>query len=414
MKETREVLLTSDTSGESWSAAMWDPLTGSMLSQFRNASPLASNAMQLLNVSYLLAADATKPRIHIWPVNSQVPLSNLRLTTPGKVSAMSCTSCGTYIAASVDEKVFIWQTSTGRLLRTLARHYQTVTCLKFSLDSSHLASGGQDGLVFVYSVARVINNYKEANPLHGFSDHTLAVKGIYFGAFGARCRVVTVSLDRTARIYDANSGVQLLTLVFDVPLTSVCLDKRECNMFVGCTNGHIRQFDLRNPPRGQEHHVPGDKEEKGNTFKGHTNGITNLSVSIDCVTLVSGGADGTVNIWNIPSRQIIRSIQHKGGITNVLLVPHHSNFDVNLLNPKVLVKPLQRIDNEGANDILAIVKHGEDDLLNPQEFFEESGEGHGNGEMEKKLSESRAEIERLRKINSEMYKYAVRGVLHKE
>ncbi|XP_015114662.1 WD repeat-containing protein 18 [Diachasma alloeum] len=414
MKETREVLLTSDTSGESWSAAMWDPLTGSMLSQFRNASPLASNSLQLLKDSYLLAADATKPRIHIWPVNSQVPLPNLRLTTPGKVSAMSCTSCGTYIAASVDEKVFIWQTSTGRLLRTLARHYQTVTCLKFSVDGSHLATGGQDGLVFVYSVAGVINNYKEAHPLHGFSDHTLAVKGIYFGAFGARCRVVSVSLDRTARIYDANSGVQLLTLVLDVPLTSVCLDKRECNMFVGCTNGHIRQFDLRSPPRGREHHVPGDKEGKGIFFKGHTSGVNNLSVSIDCVTLVSGAADGNVNIWNIPSRQIIRSIQHKGGITNVLLVPHYANFDVNILKPKLFVKPLQRIGNEGVNDVLEIVKCGDDDLLNPEEFFEESGEGDGNGELERKLSESRAEVERLRKINSEMYKYGVRCLMHKK
>ncbi|XP_011307856.1 WD repeat-containing protein 18 [Fopius arisanus] len=413
MKDGREVLLTSDTSGESWSVAMWDPLTGSMLSQFRNASPIASNSLQLLKDSYLLGADATKPRIHIWPVNSQVPVANLRLTTPGKVSALSCTSCGTYISAAVDEKVFIWQTSTGKLLKTLARHYQAVTCLKFSSDGSHLATAGQDGLVFIYSVARVINDYQEARPLHGFSDHTLGVKGIYFGAFGARCRIVTVSLDRTARIYDANSGVQLLTLIFDVPLTSVCLDKRECSMFVGCINGHIRQFDLRNPPRGREHHVPGDKEEKGIFFKGHTSSVNNLSVSIDCITLLSGSADGNVNIWNIPSCQVIRSIQHKGGITNALFVPHYANFNVNVLKPKLLVKPLQRIVNED-NGILEIVKCGEDDLLNPQDFFQESGEYSGNIELEKKLSESRAEIERLKKINSEMFKYGVKCLLHKK
>lgn len=46
------------------------------------------------------------------------------------------------------------QVSTGNLLVILSRHYQDVSCLQFTGDSSHFLSGGKDCLVLVWSLCR--------------------------------------------------------------------------------------------------------------------------------------------------------------------------------------------------------------------------------------------------------------------
>lgn len=46
------------------------------------------------------------------------------------------------------------QVSTGNLLVILSRHYQDISCLQFTGDSSHFLSGGKDCLVLVWSLCR--------------------------------------------------------------------------------------------------------------------------------------------------------------------------------------------------------------------------------------------------------------------
>lgn len=75
----------------------------------------------------------------------------------------------------------------------------------------------------------------------------------------------------------------------------------------------VYQFILR-----QEVHV---EKENCNLFKGHKEGtaVTCLALSFDGQTLVSGGQDEQVCIWNVASRQLIKRMQHKGPVTNVKL-----------------------------------------------------------------------------------------------
>ena len=97
------------------------------------------------------------PLLNVWQVNrsEQTPL---RLFTPGPVSAKALSPSGLYLVAAVEEIINIWQVGTGALLGVVIRHYQPVTVLQFTGDSSHLLSGGADGQVLVrplvLSVAR--------------------------------------------------------------------------------------------------------------------------------------------------------------------------------------------------------------------------------------------------------------------
>lgn len=412
---TREVILTSDSTGEHWSAALWDPRTGSLLSTYKNAGALSHRTLQLLKDSYVIGADLTKPRIHIWPINSHSPVPNLRLTTPGKVTALCCSANGAYIVAAISEKLFLWQVCNGRLLGNLSQHYQTVSCLSFSKDGSLFASGAEDGLVFVWSLYRVLNDEQPAS-LHAFSHHSLPVKDLQFGH--AKGRLCSVSLDRTCNVYDPGSGQLLLTLVFNLPLTTVCMNAKESDLFVGCTDGSVYRFNLHEPPRGIEHHVQIRKDDAAGQsaiFHGHKSSVATLSVSIDCRYLLSGSNTGEVHLWDIASRQILRTIDHKGPITAAFFAKQYDNFKATNLKPSMQVSSLQRIaDEDGKESIIEIISrdrmHGE--LLDFEAYVENEGNSYED-RSSRRIFEMREEIDRLKEINAAIYQYSVKRILNK-
>ncbi|XP_015521343.1 WD repeat-containing protein 18 [Neodiprion pinetum] len=414
MSSLSEMIITSDGSGLMFSAAAWDPQTGTQLATYKNGTSLGYNTTNILADSYLIGADATKPRLYFWPLNKQTPVENMRFVAPGTVTALTCSPDGLFIAAAVGEKLCIWQTSTGVLLAVVSRHYQTVTSLKFTSDGSTLISGGDDGLVFVWSLSSVVsrteNNTgtRQAASLYSFSDHSLAVKDLFIGRFGIQARLVTVSLDCTAKIYDLDSGTLLLSLVFGVPLTSASMDLRESYLFVGCTTGEIFQFNLHSPPRGREHHV--NQTEEALTFKGHIKAVTCLSVSTDCTSLLSGSADGFVNIWHIPSRQILRTIPHKGPVTAAFFTRAVNNFFTNDLRPKLVLHSLQRnADADSENDVIEVVNScREQDLLNAEIFFSSNDVPSDGSDAYAELQKAQDEIKALKATNAQLYKYGVK------
>lgn len=419
IKDSREVILTSDTTAEHFSAAVWDPSTGSMLSSYKGAGSLSPGSLQLLSDSYLIAADAMKPRIHVWALNNPQPAANLRLTTPGKVTALLCTPNGSYIIAAVAEKLFIWQSCNGRLLVSLNQHYQAVGCLSCSGDGSVFASGAEDGLIFIWSLYKVVND-ERGTPMHGLSQHSMPVRDLCFGR-GARGRLYSVSIDRTCNIYDPSSGTLLLTLVLDVPLNCVQPNGKDTDLFVGCTDGRIYQFNLHEPPRATEHHVQVRTDEGGEgervVFKGHKSGIVSLSISIDCRYLLSAGVDGKAHVWDIPSRQILRTIDHSSPIGSAFFAKRYENFRVVELRPRVKLTNLQRISDEpGKESFIHVITKDRNplDILDFQSFVQSShGELLLGDVVSRKLAESRKEIDRLRRINTEIYQYSINCILNK-
>ncbi|XP_076761428.1 WD repeat-containing protein 18 [Xylocopa sonorina] len=417
--DTREVIITSDSNSEHWSAAVWDPRTGSVLSTYKNAAALENRTLQVLSDSYILGADVTKPRIHVWPLNNHSPVPNLRLTTPGKVTALACTPNGAYMVAAISEKLYIWQVCNGRLLGNLSQHYLPVHCLSFTKDGSIFASGAEDGLVFVWSLYRVLND-ERPTPLHCFSQHSLPVKDLQFGHAGARGRLCSVSLDRTCNIYEPCSGSLLLTLVFDVPLTAVCMNARESDLFVGCTDGDVYLFNLHEPPRGIEHHVQirTDGNPEGlMVFRGHKSTVTTLSMSIDCRYLLSGSTSGEVHVWDVASHQVLRTIEHKGPITAAFFAKQYENFRVTDLKPRLQLSNLQRTaDDTGKESVVEVIVRDRNtmDILNFDSYVGNNETATGLGDPDtRKLLELRDEIDRLKKINAAMYQFSVKRILEK-
>lgn len=410
MRGTKEVIVSSDSTGESYNAAVWDPSTASLLSTYRNASALGFRTLQLLGDSYLLAADATKPRLHAWPLNSQSTVPSLRLSTPGKVSALASTPDGSYLAAGINEKIYFWQLCTGRLLVTLSEHFLTITCITFNRDGASFASGGEDGLIFVWSLSEVVNGKK--NPLYSFTVHSRSIKDLYFGHFGLRGRLCSASADCTAKIFDANVGKVLLNIPCDVPLMSVTMDITERRFFIGGANGKIMQVNLHDSPRGVQCYGGSSKEGECTALVGHVGSVVTLSVSTDCKTLLSGGTDGLVNIWDISGREIIKTIKHKGPIVSAFFAKSFENLRKSTLKPSLVAKPLQRTSDGSGKDDFLEVRHSNrniDNILNSDSYLESnSGICSLVTDNSDKLAKAYAEIDKLKNINSAIYQYSVK------
>lgn len=415
MRGFNEVIVTSDSTGENYSAAVWDPTTASLLSTYKHASALGFHTLQLLGNSYLLAADAMKPLLHIWPLNSQNTVPNLHLSTPTKVTALASTPNGSYLAAALKEKISLWQVCTGRLLATLTEHFQAVTCLVFNSDGTVFASGGEDSLIFIWSLSQVACGH--TSPLQSFTVHSRAIKDLYFGQFGIKGRLCSVSADCTAKLFDACVGKVLLNVPCDAPLLSVTMDIIESRLFIGTANGKILQVNLHDPPRGIERFASTDQDEKGSVINAHDGGVVTLSVSVDCKTLVSGGTDGLVHIWDIPAREILKTIKHKGPIVSAFFAKSLNNFRTSNLQPSIIVRPLQRSTVDNNEDVqLQVVCKGDNiaRLLDPAVYFKNvpSASSSSNGDSEK-LNAALAEIERLKCVNAALYEYSVKNLLSK-
>ncbi|XP_015761524.1 PREDICTED: WD repeat-containing protein 18-like [Acropora digitifera] len=213
-----------------------------------------------------------------------------KLVCPGRVLCMASSPDGVYCVVACTEKIYIWQFASGNLLAVLSRHFQPISCLRFTDDGSHFLSSGEDNLVLVWKMSRVLSVSSssvgtfEANssPCHTWSDHALPVTDIHCGCGGMRAHVVTSSLDQTCK-----SCVTLQSLY---PFS--------------CSKQ-----------------------------------VNSVATNMDGSLLLSGSEDHTACVWHVPSRQCLRTLHHRGAVTNATVIPRPLYLDA--LPPKSCIRAIQ-------------------------------------------------------------------------
>ncbi|XP_033933175.2 WD repeat-containing protein 18, partial [Pseudochaenichthys georgianus] len=311
--------------------------------------------------------------------------------------------------------------STGKLLSVLNRHYQDVTCLKFTDDSSHFISGGKDNMALVWSLCSVIQLDLNAppEPRHILSRHSLPITDLHCGLMGAQARVATASLDQTVKVWELSSGELLLSVLFDVEIMSVTFDPSEYFLFCGGSDGNIFQVSLCSQSLSREKSFQSDSD--GDTiFKGHRNLVTCLSVSMDGTLLLSGSHDETVRLWDIQSKQSIRSLAHKGPVTNAVIMAAPANMFLPDSRPAVPLprfsRHLQASEGGGASEVCvrpALYTQEEEltymqkaDRLNLLMNAVTDKSVYGDGENTKvRVSELEEEVQNLKKVNKDLYEF---------
>lgn len=65
---------------------------------------------------------------------------------------------------AVGEKLYLYKLLTGRLVGVASRHYQPITRLVFTSCGNYFASAGEDGFVYLWSLASFNNALHKTNP----------------------------------------------------------------------------------------------------------------------------------------------------------------------------------------------------------------------------------------------------------
>jgi len=107
-----------------------------------------------------LAISARVRAIRLWNVATGVKRMELSCgkSLAGRDRPIAFSPDGKWLAgtsgASADKIIHLWEVATGSKRISLRAHTQPIRSLAFSPDGRRLASGGQDGLLIIWNVAK--------------------------------------------------------------------------------------------------------------------------------------------------------------------------------------------------------------------------------------------------------------------
>ncbi|KAF8062631.1 Wdr18 [Scenedesmus sp. PABB004] len=281
-----------------------------------------------------MAAQSGKDAIHVWAWHKDQVLQ--RCFTQEPVTALAGSPDGGYVAAGgASGALYVWEAATGRLLRSWPAHYKAVSALRFDDAGGVLVSGGDDTLVCAWLLAELLDELRGAPgaaaaaaagaarvaPLHTWSEHTLPVTALHVGAGEGSALLATASLDRTVKLWALATGQLLRSVALPAAVTAVALDAGEHVLLAGCADGSIWEASLTGqPPAGGAAPAAAAAGSSGRgpagvlggpgscCYEGHTKAISSLAITPDGEQLVSGSEDGSARVWDLRSRQCLRTI----------------------------------------------------------------------------------------------------------
>jgi WD40 repeat protein/serine/threonine protein kinase len=264
---------------------IWDTTSGQEL------RTLKGHRVEVLCVAFSpngtqVASGGSDQVARIWnPANGQEvrTLAGHKSTGPASVfsaglEGVAFSPDGKWLAsASGDRRVKIWETTTGREVRTLIGHTDVVQAVVFSPDGTQLVSASHDGTLKIWDAM----TGREMRTLAG---HEGRVWSVALSPDGAR--LASGHFTNNIKVWDAATGRELRTLVGHTgTVLGVAFSPNGTRLASASYDGTIKLWD---PESGQELL----------TLKGHTDEVTSVAFSPDGGWLASAGGDRTVKLWD--------------------------------------------------------------------------------------------------------------------
>ncbi|NIO87684.1 MAG: hypothetical protein GTN53_44300 [Candidatus Aminicenantes bacterium] len=243
----------------------------------------------------------------------------------GGVSSVALTADGKYlVSGSWDKTVRLWDLNTGREIRTFKGHVEGVNSVALSGDGKYLVSGSYDKTVRLWD----LNTGREIRTL----GHADGVRSVALSADGKY--LVSGSMDKTIRLWDLKTGKEIRTFSWDIFAPPLDLCKKGKYLVAGSLGCTVHLLRLKSGKKIRtftghtaavlsvalsadgQHLVSGSYDyvrlwdlktgKEIRTFNGHTEGVTSVALSADGQYLVSGGMDNTVRLWELNTGREIR------------------------------------------------------------------------------------------------------------
>jgi WD40 repeat protein/serine/threonine protein kinase len=261
---------------------VWDAATGTTVTKLTgHDSPLTTVTFSP-DGALLAGTSEASPTQPVWDVGSGELLFSLT-GHEGSARSIAFSPDGRRLATGGnDGTVWIWDAATGAAHTSLALSAAALD-VAFSPDGRYLAAGQDDGRVAVWdasSLQHVRTLETEQGP----------VEGVTFGPSG---RVYTAGTDGSARIWDLGTGTELTSLRgHDVVVSQVAVNSDESMAATTSDDGTTKLWDLAT---GQELF----------TLFGHDMLVYGVDFSPDDRLLATASPDGTVAVHLLPIDEFV-------------------------------------------------------------------------------------------------------------
>lgn len=308
--------------------------------------------------THIFAAQADKGVVHVYNREK----GNQEATVPftERISSITLACDDTVlILGTVDGRIFLWETCTGRQVTTNQAHLQAVTALAVDATSNFLLSASKDATIHVWSIPHLLSfaNTGGISPLRTFSSHHAAITGLKLGHGSFHLNfAVSISTDRTCLVWDYRTGNTLRTyLLPGIPL-SAALDPADRAVYIGYEDGNIQMLDLYASPVGGLDAVQNGQSAlepvqpsaslQWKLPEPSHGAALSLDVSYDGSTVLSGHVSGAVLSWDVARGSFVANLTPlplPASASNVIFLPVSGHFGLNSRKPKIriseIVKP---------------------------------------------------------------------------
>lgn len=237
--------------------------------------------------------------ITLWNLHTGKRLRTIR----GHSNSISCIAISqdgqTLVSGSQDKSIKIWNLHTGEEISTLKGHSKQILSLAISPDSQTLVSGSQEGSIKIWN----LQTGKERSALKGNSRFVSSI------AISPDSLTLVVGGDEKIKIWNLQTCKERSSFKARYDYGSSVVISPDGETLVS-SNG--RTIKLWNLATGE--HLSIIKEYSG--------GINAIAISPDSQTLISGSTEGTINFWNLNTGKQLHTLKvHSNPVTSVAISP---------------------------------------------------------------------------------------------
>jgi periodic tryptophan protein 2 len=253
-----------------------------------------------------------------------------------KIDTLSINSQGLWLAfgSKKEGQLLVWEWKSESYVFKGQGHSFDLASMCFNMDSSLLASGGQDGKVKVWDTSN-------GSLIVTFSEHISKVSDLKFASSKTNV-LVSASYDGTVRAYDLVKyrNFRIMTTPQPCQFLSVAVDFSGEIICAGSMDPYsIFVWSLKT----------GDLVD---ILSGHTGPVSSLAFSSVKDLLVSGSWDKTVKLWSLYAKKHDpETFEHTSEIVSVDLTPDDKEVAASTLNGEIYTWDVETASLKNIMDI---------------------------------------------------------------
>jgi len=267
----------------------------------------------LIIVFAFSACSAMQPRMQFYvPIGHSEPVTSVDVSADGRYA----------VSASNDYSIKLWDLSTGREIRTLHTGSTLITSVSFSPDGRMLYSGHTDGTTRLWelSTGKIIRKLRLHRYYHAGGGPGYDKRGsgmIHAAGFSNDGKMaISSGRDGSINIVEVATGIEEIKYHTSKHPGALGSSISANGRYAILTSRKIEAWDLKNRKKIAEIDI-----HRNYTVMGITGAI-----SSDGNTAVTSFRNGSIEIWDLKSLQLIRTVSLESNMVRSIVFSNNSKY----------------------------------------------------------------------------------------